>query len=766
MSSRRLERKNQTGLSNASNDGSKSAGASPSKNFRCIMQRIVERDPPELNPITIRLNPKARKVDKMAIWTGNKEMVTDDYSTTNKTDYPIEPYGSNSNRPETERRKESIEQTAMKLGSMEDFRKLVKSEYGHTAKLFKAGRKSNQDFVTPEDFSYMLKRLKLDKQFDKNNQDLIFQNFKKDGNNAVAVIDIISRIDEIDQNDSKLIQAKQDMENVKTFFNQKLMEKRALREAERVSGETSDRSVTSVGLGHSGLNFDDLSGEIEKIKGIDHKDVELKRAIGQKTFDIEVGTEELNDLIEFIYKKRDTKETDNESYARFLRFSNLKLTDVPFYDLRRHELEGRKKLALKFEEECCDSEIIQRYTENRMNKKNIAKELKLLDLEQIALKKLENSSRWGVGSDHPLGPKNLKKINEDDLNSTLDSDNSQNNSPKNNLKNSKNISNDMYDMDDDNTVLTANSSVGYINSLKSKTAPLKSAYANANTTRSKSLKPLSNALFYDTNQSTISDFQPGLVKTTKSRAEDPSMTLLVEPIVTIPKVLVSGKKLRPHPDTDFTRVGYGLNSTLYNKKPEGGKSRRLEGDDVSTLGSLDSGTFSGFNTKYKEYYEKFNSNSEADPYQSASADYFGPPASRMGDADRDFLAREKHRDGRFQTQVKNKNNMVKRSEESLMDKRIQDLFNDKSRNEDNIRYGTTIFANDVKCFRSQPLQIMSRKPFMSRSDRMWGGNANSVQAGINVSDDRNFSSTYGKSYDSQSLRDSVQHLPSQGRSLY
>jgi hypothetical protein len=78
------------------------------------MQRIVERDPPELNPITIRINPKARKVDKMAIWTGNKEMVTDDYSTTNKTDYPIELYGSKSNRPETERRKESIEETGNK----------------------------------------------------------------------------------------------------------------------------------------------------------------------------------------------------------------------------------------------------------------------------------------------------------------------------------------------------------------------------------------------------------------------------------------------------------------------------------------------------------------------------------------------------------------------------------------------------------------------------------------------------------------------------
>jgi hypothetical protein len=41
-------------------------------------------------------------------------------------------------------------------------------------------------------------------------------------------------------------------------------------------------------------------------------------------------------LIEFIYKKRDTKEANNESYARFLRFSNLKLNDVPFYDLRRY----------------------------------------------------------------------------------------------------------------------------------------------------------------------------------------------------------------------------------------------------------------------------------------------------------------------------------------------------------------------------------------------------------------------------------------------
>lgn len=109
MSSKRLARKNQTGTSNAS-DGSVSAASSPSKNFRCIMQRIVERDPPDLNLQPVRIDPKARKVDKMAIWTGNKEMAADEYSTTNKVDYPIESRGSKSHRPETELTKELKEQ--------------------------------------------------------------------------------------------------------------------------------------------------------------------------------------------------------------------------------------------------------------------------------------------------------------------------------------------------------------------------------------------------------------------------------------------------------------------------------------------------------------------------------------------------------------------------------------------------------------------------------------------------------------------------------
>jgi hypothetical protein len=81
------------------------------------------------------------------------------------------------------------------------------------------------------------------------------------------------------------------------------------------------------------------------------------------------------------------------------------------------------------------------------------------------------------------------------------------------------------------------------------------------------------------------------------------------------------------------------------------------------------------------------------------------------------------------------------------------VCNWKSRNEDHIRYETAIFTNDVKCFRSQPLQIMSRKPFMSRSDKMWGGTSDgAITTSINHDDHRDFSTTYNSSFDSSILR--------------
>jgi hypothetical protein len=51
-------------------------------------------------------------------------------------------------------------------------------------------------------------------------------------------------------------------------------------------------------------------------------------------------------LIEDIYHKRSTKES-TESFARYLRFSNLRLHAIPFYDLRKDDLQVRALIRVE-----------------------------------------------------------------------------------------------------------------------------------------------------------------------------------------------------------------------------------------------------------------------------------------------------------------------------------------------------------------------------------------------------------------------------------
>ena len=67
MSNRRTPRRNQLGNSNASssNDGSLGDKSTSPKKFRCLMQRIVERDPPDVNVYEAVVDPKQRTIKKV-----------------------------------------------------------------------------------------------------------------------------------------------------------------------------------------------------------------------------------------------------------------------------------------------------------------------------------------------------------------------------------------------------------------------------------------------------------------------------------------------------------------------------------------------------------------------------------------------------------------------------------------------------------------------------------------------------------------------------
>ena len=88
----------------------------------------------------------------------------------------------------------------------------------------------------------------------------------------------------------------------------------------------------------------------------------LQKAIGQKTFDMNVDTNDLNEVIKNVYHKHHTVEAHNK-FARFLRFTNVNIERVPFYPTRTEQLERLKHTAESLEKQCKDPEFMSRFQE-------------------------------------------------------------------------------------------------------------------------------------------------------------------------------------------------------------------------------------------------------------------------------------------------------------------------------------------------------------------------------------------------------------------
>ena len=263
--------------------------------------------------------------------------------------------------------------------------------------------------------------------------------------------------------------------------------------------------------------------------------------------------------------------------------------------------------------------------------------------------------------------------------------------------------------------------------------------------RTHSLSPIrtTNAVFYDSTQSQAQDFYPTFVKSTKSRAVDPSMNQLIEPIFTIPRTLISGKRMTRVEATDFSRIGYGSNCTFYDTKPVKNKKdkKNISGSvvsvgelsvlsDISRTDTSDSplrgagqgqgvglGQGSGQGQGLGPAQSSVsNSNSNSNRHNNGVDSMSQSPSRSINTSiSREYIGcddkirREEKRRARYNRTFANMEGTKRRLEEAVLDKRMKELLNQKSRNEDNIRYDTTVFANDVKCFRSQPLQVNKQK---------------------------------------------------------
>ena len=147
---------------------------------------------------------------------------------------------------------------------------------------------------------------------------------------------------------------------------------------------------------------------------------------------------------------------------------------------------------------------------------------------------------------------------------------------------------------------------------------------------------------------------------------------------------------------------------------------------------------------------------EMDPtmFNSTYSEYFPPlhylpnkPVTRdnLSDADARQKVLNERRARRAARTRANMQVTSDRLELQQLDALARSLKRSQSVNEDQIRYQSTIFLHDLKCFKKQPLTRMAKKPNLTKSDRMWGGQI-SFDSKSSKQDSRDFNTTFRNSF--------------------
>ena len=180
-----------------------------------------------------------------------------------------------------------------------------------------------------------------------------------------------------------------------------------------------------------------------------------------------------------------------------------------------------------------------------------------------------------------------------------------------------------------------------------------------------------------------------------------------------------GKKIVPQDFADYSRYGLTM-------------------DDDASVGSQSSQD--RYTSTYKSYYPPVK-------YESSQ-----PPARELqSDSERRYLEKDKIRAERYNRKKANMDVTLSRLEYEALQRESRNICRNQNRNEDRIRYQTSIFLNDMKIYRKQPLETMAKKPNLPLSDQMWGGTFPH-----NQHEDRVFQSTYNAGFNSSILSGSPQ----------
>ena len=507
----------------------------------------------------------------------------------------------------------------------------------------------------------------------------------------------------------------------------------------------------------------------------------FKTAIGQKTFDLDVDHDELHEAIERLRSKVPT-EREERKFARFLRHSNLNLAIIPFYDMRHEELDHLKARAARIDRTFGEKDgPLDKFEElSKTRWRSSLATTNDQDPETMALKRdtimegrmnlsrsmpnlthVVRPSPLSVSTNGPLGGASSKSAA-----SLAPSAGESVMSPSPSmptLSSAGHTGRAPAQLSPVNVARSARSQQTYDSSTY-KYNPNGSSYTSISATDARRVRPkprdlthsarnedgsvsntdligsvasedrsskhyttalkLKEEIFNDNDQSQDSDFYTQIVtENSVGKMKDPSKGMRIEKID--PNAyLPSGKRAVHAGPTDWSRLGVG-------------------GGNESSTG-----------------YGR-----EDDPFLTTNAKYYPPLIYKpsqgvtrdlVSEAEINFRKKEFQRSERYARLQANMDVTKARLEYEIVQKEVRNLRRDHGRIEDRIRYQTSMFLNDLKAYKSQPLVRMAKKQNIHLADRMWNGNADP-----HVAENRDFTSTYNASYDSATLKlsDTLIHPP-------
>jgi hypothetical protein len=476
--------------------------------------------------------------------------------------------------------------------AMEKLADVANAKYGNMVNMLKAFKKSTGDTITLPEFAEHLRRRNMDAMLPLEDQELVWEQLRATARGSVDVGLLAKKVDECTPKPA--VGDDKDILALRNFLAQQVEERRRAQAAgtgtDSKRGDGADENTT---------------------------DTILKQALGQKTFGLDLGAEEFDNVVEDLFAKKHTKAA-NEKFSRFLRMTNVKLNAIPFYDLRSDELARLKQRAKAIGQELQDPSI------------------------SIRLRSLEESSRATLEND--LAQSRMSRLSLADTNSNS-------------------------------------------NTMSSKGRSGQMSLHSANELEHSPVK-----------------------KQTGGGGSGAGVT---------------GSHLEGHShigEASFTQGHSGSHSAYPTAMLDTAASALFGESDPSM-----------YHSTYSEYFPPLR----YAPNQPITRDV-------VSDADIKCKVRNQRRKLRQQRTQSNVNVTQERLEKEGLKALSRKLCGEQARTEDMIRYQTTVFLHDLKCYKRLPLQTMQKKPNLTKSEAMWGGSTRFDEA--NKPDNRDFVTTFKDSF--------------------